>query len=238
MLDTKTLTKTAINACRDTEKWLKSFVKKHAPKGTACECEELRVNDAEGDEYIFCEVTLACNKHKHCFNFYAGDESCVLVERLGGKKGDVANGDTYGKSFEMQFDMPSLDDMGTLEEFLEQLGDYVPKMPKQKPPKKAKHVYMLTTKTRDDKKSRGEYNRTETLYGTIEKARAAVVKQAKNILSRMHEIIDVSIGGNHYVNKETTLKALTSGIDSVSISGYIRDEYNFFGALIEEKDVL
>lgn len=127
MLDTKTLTEETIKECRDTEKWLKTKVEEYAPKGTTCEIEELRVNDVDCDEYIFCEVTLTCNCRKNNFNFYSAPNGCTLVERLGGRKGEEAVGDTYGKDFQMEFDMPSADDMGNLEDFLEKLADYAPK---------------------------------------------------------------------------------------------------------------
>jgi hypothetical protein len=132
MLDTKTLTEETIKECRENEAWLKTKVEEYAPEGTTCEIEELRVNDVDGDEYIFCEVTLTCNKRKHHFNYYAGTQGVSLVERLGGKKGEYADGDKLGKTFEMEFDMPSADDMGDLEEFLEKLDKYAPKKPKAK----------------------------------------------------------------------------------------------------------
>lgn len=141
MLDTKNLTLVIIRECRSNETWFKRFVKKHAPKGTTCEIEELRVNDVEGDEYIFCEVTLTCNKRKHHFNYYAGTDGVTLVERLGGRKGEKADGDKMGKEFQMEFSMPSADDMDNLEEFLEHLADYAPKKPKTT---KAKNITFFT----------------------------------------------------------------------------------------------
>lgn len=137
MLDTKTLKEETIKKCRFYEAWLNITVYGHAPKGTTCDIKELRVNDVEGDEYIFCEVTLTYNKRKHHFNYYAGPDAVTLVERLGGRKGEVAVGDTLGKVFEMEFNQPSADDSGKLEEFLENLADYAPKKPKAK---KAKTV--------------------------------------------------------------------------------------------------
>ena len=145
MLDTKTLTEETIKTCRETEEWFKKFVDTHAPEGTTFSCEELWVNDVEGDEYIFCEVVLTCNKRKHCFNFYAGTAGASVCERLGGKKGEIADGDKFGKSFEMEFCIPSKDDMEDLAEFLEGLDKYVPKMPKPAKKKAKKHIYLLTS---------------------------------------------------------------------------------------------
>ena len=122
MLNTKTLTAKTIKECRSTEKWLAKFVKKHAPNADFA-CDEIRVNDAEDDEYIFCEVVLAIGgKAQHKFNFYAGPEDATLVERIGGRKGQVAMGDRMGKYFEMHFSMPSRDDTGKLEAYLEDLS--------------------------------------------------------------------------------------------------------------------
>lgn len=140
MLDTKTLNLVTIRECRENETWFKNKVAKHAPKGTTCKIEELSVNDEEGNEYIFCEVTLTCNKRKHHFNYYAGTQGVTLVERLGGRKGEEAVGDKMGKDFEMEFYQPSADDMGNLEEFLENLADYAPKKPKAKKEKSPKLI--------------------------------------------------------------------------------------------------
>lgn len=140
MLDTKTLNLPTIRECRENEDWLKTKVYAYAPKGTTCEIEELSVNDEEGNEYIFCEVTLTCNKRKHHFNYYAGTQGVTLVERLGGRKGEEAVGDKLGKDFEMEFYQPSADDMGNLEEFLENLADYAPKKPKAKKEKEPKLI--------------------------------------------------------------------------------------------------
>ena len=143
MLDTKTLNEETIKECRFNEAWLKTKVEVHAPKGTTCDIDELRVNDVEGDEYIFCEVTLTYNKRKHHFNYYAGTDGVTLVERLGGKKGEIADGDTLGKDFEMEFNQPSADDMGNLEEFLKNLADYAPKKPKAKKEKEKEPKLIL-----------------------------------------------------------------------------------------------
>lgn len=143
MLDTKTLNEETIKECRFNEAWLKTKVEVHAPKGTTCDIDELRVNDVEGDEYIFCEVTLTYNKRKHHFNYYAGPQAVTLVERLGGKKGEIADGDTLGKDFEMEFNQPSADDMGNLEEFLKNLADYAPKKPKKPKVKKEKEPKLI-----------------------------------------------------------------------------------------------
>lgn len=121
MLDTKNMTKKMVDDCRETEKWLQKFVKKHAPN-VGYECEELRVNDEEDDEYIFCEVVFTIGgKNRHRFNFYAGAEEATLVERLGGRRGQVANGEHMGRYFEMHFARPSLDDTGKLQDYLENL---------------------------------------------------------------------------------------------------------------------
>jgi hypothetical protein len=143
MLDTKTLKEDTIKECRVNEAWLKTKVEEYAPKGTTCKIEELRVNDVEGDEYIFCEVTITCNKRKHHFNYYAGTQGVTLVERLGGKKGEIADGDTLGKMFEMEFYIPSKDDMEELEEFLANLADYAPKKPKKSKAKKEKEPKLI-----------------------------------------------------------------------------------------------
>lgn len=140
MLDTKTLNKKTIKECRENEEWLKTKVEEYAPKGTTCDIEELRVNDDEGDEYIFCEVTITCNKRKHHFNYYAGTQGVTLSERIGGKKGEDAVGDKLGKDFEMEFYQPSANGMGDLEEFLENLADYAPKKPKAKKEKEPKLI--------------------------------------------------------------------------------------------------
>ena len=140
MLDTKTLNKKTIKECRENEAWLKIKVDNYAPDGTTCKIEELRVNDVEGDEYIFCEVTITCNKRKHHFNYYAGTQGVTLVERIGGKKGEEAVGDKLGKDFEMEFYQPSADDMGNLEEFLKNLADYAPNKSKAKKEKEPKLI--------------------------------------------------------------------------------------------------
>ena len=143
MLDTQTLKEETIKECRENETWLKTKVEEYAPEGTTCAIKELRVNDVEGDEYIFCEVTITCNKRKHHFNYYAGPQGVSLVERLGGKKGEYADGDTMGKMFEMEFYVPSKDDMEDLEEFLEKLADYAPKKPKAKKKKEKEPKLIL-----------------------------------------------------------------------------------------------
>ena len=140
MLDTKTLNEETIKECRENEAWLKTKVDNYAPDGTTCKIEELRVNDVEGDEYIFCEVTITCNKRKHHFNYYAGTDGVTLTERIGGKKGEEAVGDKLGKDFEMEFNQPSADDMGNLEEFLKNLADYAPNKPKEKKEKEPKLI--------------------------------------------------------------------------------------------------
>lgn len=140
MLDTKNLKEETIKKCRFNEAWLKTTVEVHAPKGTTCDIYELSVNDVEGDEYIFCEVTLTYNKRKHHFNYYSGPQGVTLVERLGGKKGEIADGDTLGKEFELDFCVPSKDDMEDLEEFLKNLADYAPKKPKVKKEKEPKLI--------------------------------------------------------------------------------------------------
>jgi hypothetical protein len=236
MLDTKTLTKETIKECRETEKWLKDFVKKHAPKGTTCSCEELRVNDDEGDEYIFCEVTLTCNKRTHCFNFYAGANGCSLVERLGGEKGEEALGDTYGKAFDMEFDMPSLDDMGDLEDFLERLNKYVPKMPKSAK-KDEKHVYLLSTKSRQENGHNGDdFDEDETLFETLEKAQKALAKEAKDAIARVDGINEITMDEQDHT-KKSALEALKGGVSSFSMSADIDGDYYYFGAKITEKDI-
>ena len=143
MLDTKTLNEETIKECRENETWLKTKVEEYAPKGTTCKIEELRVNDVEGDEYIFCEVTITCNKRKHHFNYYAGTQGVTLAERIGGKKGELADGDKCGKMFEMEFYVPSKDDMEDLEEFLENLEDYAPNKPKAKKKKEKEPKLIL-----------------------------------------------------------------------------------------------
>lgn len=140
MLDTMTLKEETIKECRGNELWLKTKVEEYAPKGTTCDIEELRVNDTEGDEYIFCEVTITCNKRKHHFNYYAGTQGVTLVERIGGKKGEIADGNKLGKTFEMEFYVPSKDDMEDMEEFFEKLADYAPKKPKAKKEKEPKLI--------------------------------------------------------------------------------------------------
>lgn len=121
MLDTKNMTSKAVKDCRDTEKWLQALVKKHAPN-VDYKCEELRVNDTGDDEYIFCEVVFTIGgKNRHRFNFYAGAEDAALVERLGGRKGEVANGERMGRYFEMHFALPALDDTDRLKVYLENL---------------------------------------------------------------------------------------------------------------------
>lgn len=121
-LDTKTLSSAIIESCRESEKWLEKMVAQNAP--SAClTIEELSVNDEEGDQYIFCEVELAMPRETRYFNFYAGDNDATLVERLSGEKGEVATGDSMGDSFEMHFDMPSLDDTGELVEFLAEMEE-------------------------------------------------------------------------------------------------------------------
>lgn len=234
MLDTKTLTKDTIKDCRDTEKWLTKKVKKHAPKGTTCEIEELRVNDDLGDEYIFCEVTLTCNGRKHSFNFYSAPNGCTLVERLGGKKGDDAIGDTYGKDFQMEFDMPSADDMGNLEEFLEGLDKYVPKMPKAK-----KHAYLLTYKSiRDNGFNGDETDEDETIYETIEKAHKKLAKLAKDAIEDVDGISVMTIDDKDYTeNTEDALKAIQAGANQIEFSGNIDGDYFHLEANITEKDV-
>lgn len=231
MLDTKTLTKETIKTCRESKTWLKDFVEKHAPKGTTFSCEELRVNDVEGDEYIFCEVVLTCNKRKHCFNFYAGKECCSVVERLGGKKGEEAIGDTYGKAFDMYFDMASLDDMGELKEFLERLDKYVPKMPKSAK-KATKHIYLLTTKSRQENGHNGD----ETFFETREKAQKALAKEAKEALDLVDDVSELTIDDNDHT-KESGLEAIKNGVDEFSLTGYIDGDYYYFGAEITEKDI-
>lgn len=140
MLDTKTLNKKIIKECRENEAWLKIKVDNYAPDGTTCKIEELRVNDVKGDEYIFCEVTITCNKRKHHFNYYAGTQGVTLTERIGGKKGEEAVGDKLGQDFEMEFYQPSADDMGNLEDFLKNLADYAPNKPKAKKEKEPKLI--------------------------------------------------------------------------------------------------
>ena len=236
MLDTKTLTKETIKTCRESKKWLKDFVAKHAPKGTTYSCEELRVNDVEGDEYIFCEVVLTCNKRKHCFNFYAGKECCSLVERLGGKKGEEANGDTYGKAFDMDFDIPGMDDKGDLEDFLERLGKYVPKMPKSAK-KATKHVYLLTTKSLQENGHNGDdVDEGETIFETREKAQKALAKEAKEALDLVDEVSELTIDDNDHT-KESGLEAIKNGVNEFSLTGYIDGDYYCFNAEIAEKDI-
>ena len=121
-LDTKTLTSATIEGCRESEKWLEKMVAQNAP--SAClTIEELSVHDDEDDQYIFCEVEIAMPRETHSFNFYAGVNDATLTERLSGEKGEVATGDTMGDSFEMHFDMPSLDDAGELVEFLAEMEE-------------------------------------------------------------------------------------------------------------------
>ena len=143
MLDTKNLKEETIKECRENEAWLKTKVEEYAPNGTTCAIEELRVNDEEGNEYIFCEVTITCNKRKHHFNYYAGTQGVTLAERIGGKKGEEAVGDKCGKMFEMEFYVPSKDDMEDLEEFLAKLADYAPTKPKKSKVKKEKEPKLI-----------------------------------------------------------------------------------------------
>lgn len=143
MLDTKNLKEETIKECRENEAWLKTKVEEYAPEGTTCAIEELSVNDTEGDEYIFCEVTITCNKRKHHFNYYAGTQGVTLVERIGGKKGEIADGDKLGKTFEMEFYVPSKDDMEDMEEFFEKLADYAPTKPKKSKAKKEKEPKLI-----------------------------------------------------------------------------------------------
>ena len=232
MLDTKTLTKETIKTCRESKKWLKDFVEKHAPKGTTYSCEELWVSDETGNEYIFCEVVLTCNKRKHCFNFYAGNECCSLVERLGGKKGEEAIGDTYGKAFDMDFCVPSMDDMGDLEEFLERLGKYVPKMPKSAT-KATKHIYQLITKYR---RENGQNDEEETFFETREKAQKVLAKEAKDAISRADGINEITMDEQDHT-KKSALEALKGGVSSFSMSADIDGDDFYFGAEITEKDI-
>ena len=211
-------------------------MEKHAPKGTTFSCEELRVNDVEGDEYIFCEVVLTCKKRKHCFNFYAGKECCSLVERLGGNKGEEAIGDTYGKAFDMYFDMASLDDMGELKDFLERLDKYAPKMPKSAK-KATKHIYLLTTKSRQENGHNGyDVDEDETFFETREKAQKALTKEAKKALDLVDDVSDLTIDDNDHT-KESGLEAIKNGVDKFSLTGYIDGDYYYFGAEITEKDI-
>ena len=143
MLDTKNLKEEPIKECRENEAWLKTKVEEYAPEGTTCKIEELSVNDEEGNEYIFCEVTITCNKRKHHFNYYAGTQGVTLAERIGGKKGEIADGDKCGKMFEMEFYVPSKDDMEDLEEFLAKLADYAPTKPKKSNAKKEKEPKLI-----------------------------------------------------------------------------------------------
>lgn len=238
MLDTKTLTEDTIKECRENETWLKTKVEEYAPKGTTCDIEELRVNDDEGDEYIFCEVTITCNKRKHTFNYYAGKQGVTLVERLGGKKGEYADGDKLGKTFEMEFYIPSKDDMEDLEEFLEKLDKYVPKMPKKK--KKAKkHAYLLTYKSiRDNGFNGDEIEEDETLYETIEKAQKNFSKIAKDAIDDADDITVMTIDDKDYTdNTEDALKAIKKGANQIEFSGNIDGDYFHFEAEITEKDV-
>ena len=238
MLDTKTLTEETIKECRENETWLKTKVEEYAPEGTTCEIEELRVNDEEGDEYIFCEVTITCNGRKHHFNYYAGTQGVTLTERLGGKKGEVANGEKYGKNFEMEFYIPSKDDMEDLEEFLEKLDKYAPKMPKKK--KKAKkHNYLLTYKSiRDNGFNGDEIEEDETLYETIEKAQKNFAKIAKDAINDADDITIMTIDDRDYTDKtEEALKAIKKGANQIEFSGNIDGDYFHFEAEIKEKDV-
>lgn len=236
MLDTKTLTKETIKTCRESKKWLKDFVAKHAPKGTTFSCAELRVNDVEGDEYIFCEVVLTCKKRKHCFNFYAGKECCSLVERLGGKKGEEAISDTYGKAFDMDFDIPGMDDKGDLEDFLKRLDKYVPKMPKSAK-KATKHIYLLTTKSLQENGHNGDdVEEDETIFETREKAQKSLAEKAKEALDLVDEVSELTIDDNDHT-KESGLEAIKNGVDEFSLTGYIDGDYYEFGAEITEKDI-
>lgn len=238
MLDTKTLTEETIKECRENETWLKTKVEEYAPDGTTCEIEELRVNDIDGDEYIFCEVTLTCNNRKHHFNFYAGTQGVSIVERLGGKKGEYADGDKLGKTFEMEFYIPSKDDMEDFEEFLEHLDKYAPKMPKKK--KKAKkHAYLLTYKSiRDNGFNGDEIEEDETLYETIEKAQKNFSKIAKDAIDDADDITVMTIDDKDYTEKtEDALKAIKNGAKQIEFSGNIDGDYFHFEAEITEKDV-
>ena len=238
MLDTKTLTEETIKECRENETWLKTKVEEYAPDGTTCDIEELRVNDIDGDEYIFCEVTLTCNKRKHHFNFYAGTQGVSIVERLGGKKGEYADGDKLGKTFEMEFYIPSKDDMEDFEEFLEKLDKYAPKMPKKK--KKAKkHAYLLTYKSiRDNGFNGDEIEEDETLYETIEKAQKNFSKIAKDAINDADDITVMTIDDKDYTEKtEDALKAIKAGANQIEFSGNIDGDYFHFEAEIKEKDV-
>lgn len=238
MLDTKTLTEETIKECRENEAWLKTKVEEYAPEGTTCEIEELRVNDVDCDEYIFCEVTITCNKRTHHFNYYAGTQGVSLVERLGGKKGEYADGDKLGKTFEMEFYIPSKDDMEDLEEFLEKLDKYVPKMPKKK--KKAKkHAYLLTYKSiRDNGFNGDEIEEDETLYETIEKAQKNFSKIAKDAIDDADDITVMTIDDKDYTEKtEDALKAIKNGAKQIEFSGNIDGDYFHFEAEIKEKDV-
>ena len=220
------------------EAWLKTKVEEYAPEGTTCEIEELRVNDIDDDYYIFCEVTLTCNKRKHHFNYYAGTQGVSLVERLGGKKGEYADGDKLGKTFEMEFYIPSKDDMEDLEEFLEKLDKYVPKMPKKK--KKAnKHAYLLTYKSiRDNGFNGDEIEEDETLYETIEKAQKNFSKIAKDAIDDADDITVMTIDDKDYTEKtEDALKAIKAGANQIEFSGNIDGDYFHFEAEIKEKDV-
>lgn len=238
MLDTKTLTEDTIKECRENETWLKTKVEEYAPEGTTCEIEELRVNDIDDDYYIFCEVTLTCNKRKHHFNFYAGTQGVSIVERLGGKKGEYADGAKLGKTFEMEFYIPSKDDMEDFEEFLEHLDKYAPKMPKKK--KKAnKHAYLLTYKSiRDNGFNGDEIEDDETLYETIEKAQKNFSKIAKDAIDDADDITVMTIDDKDYTEKtEDALKAIKNGAKQIEFSGNIDGDYFHFEAEITEKDV-
>ena len=237
MLDTKTLTEEIIKTCRETEEWFKKFVDNHAPDGTTYSCEELWVNDVEGDEYIFCEVVLTCNKRKHCFNFYAGTAGASVCERLGGKKGEIADGDKFGKSFEMEFDIPSKDDMDDLAEFLEHLDKYAPKMPKSAKKKANKHIYLLATKSCQENGHNGDdVDEGETLFETREKAQKVLAKEAKDAIARADGISRITMGGEEHT-KQSALKALKDGVSSFSMTADIDGDYYYFGAEITEKDI-
>ena len=237
MLDTKTLTEETIKTCRETEEWFKKFVDNHAPDGTTFSCEELWVNDVEGDEYIFCEVVLACNKRKHCFNFYAGTAGASVCERLGGKKGEIADGDKFGNMFEMEFDIPSKDDMDDLAEFLEHLDKYVPKMPKSAKKKAKKHIYLLATKSCQENGHNGDdVDEDETLFETREKAQKALAKEAKDAIARADGISRITMGGEEHT-KQSALKALKGGVSSFAMTADIDGDYYYFGAEITEKDI-
>jgi hypothetical protein len=197
MLDTKTLTEETIKECRENEAWLKTKVEEFAPEGTTCQVEELSVNDTDGDEYIFCEVTITCNKRKHHFNYYAGTQGVTLVERIGGKKGEIADGDKLGKTFEMEFYVPSKDDMEDMEEFLKNLADYAPKKPKAKKVKITipEKVFLVTAAYQKDG---GDLDYTSNIgvYKSKEGATKALIEVAIENLPN-YDCERAIIGYNH-----------------------------------------